>query len=138
MIYGGGTWIDTPSLGGVLFIAKMGRGNVWYENSDLHAQSGAYEWIVYDPRDLAAVAGGKKKQWQIQPKNEWTDDTLPLAEEDRKGWSGVGVGQVNGATFDPKAGCLYVLATGVWKGEVESYPVLYVYRVGPARKGPTP
>ena len=55
-----------------------GPGNVYYQASDRHAQSGAFEWMVYNPADLAAVASGAKQQWQIQPEYEWTTPTLPL------------------------------------------------------------
>ena len=30
----GGTWIDTPTMQGVLFIANVGQGNVWDQNSN--------------------------------------------------------------------------------------------------------
>src|SRR5262249_39835778 len=47
-IYGGGTWIDLPNAAGVLFIGKIGKGNVWYETSDRHAQAGTVLWMIYD------------------------------------------------------------------------------------------
>jgi hypothetical protein len=130
IIFGAGTWIDTPQLGGVLFIAKVGQGNVWYQNSDRHAQSGAFEWMVYDPKDLAAVASGAEQQWQIQPKYEWTTSTLPLGPTDQSGWSGDGFSQVGGVTFDPTTDRLYVLVNGAWQGGTEWYPEVYVYQVG--------
>ncbi len=129
IIFGAATWIDLPSKGGVLFIAKVGRGKVWYEKSDRHAQSGAFEWLVYDPADLAAVASGAKRQWQIQPKHIWTDPALPLGPLDQSGWSGDGVNQVGGLTFDPTTNRLYVLLTAIWKTEVEYHPQIYVYQV---------
>jgi hypothetical protein len=79
------TWIDTPSLGGVLYIAKVGQGNVWYQSSDRNAQKGAFEWLVYDPKGLAAVASGARQQWQIQPKCEWADGSLPLGPPEQPG-----------------------------------------------------
>src|SRR5262249_60003050 len=67
-IYGAGSWIDLPDRQGVLFIAKLGHGNVYYKDSDRHAYPGcSFTWYVYDPKDLAAVATGAKKQWEIQP-----------------------------------------------------------------------
>ena len=86
----GGTWIDTPTMQGVLFIAKVGQGDVWYQDSDRHAQSGAFEWMVYNPADLAAVATGAKQQWQIQPEYEWTTPALPLTDGDVNGFAGSG------------------------------------------------
>jgi hypothetical protein len=129
-IVGGATWIDTPNMQGVLFIAKVGQGNVWYQNSDRHAQSGAFEWMVYDPNDLAAVASGAKQQWQIQPKYEWTTPTLPIGPLDQGGWSGDGNSQIGGVTFDPTTNRLYILVEGAWQGGVETYPEVYAYQVG--------
>jgi len=131
IIYGSSAWIDMPQLGGVLFIAKVGQGNVWYESSDRHAQRGTFEWFVYDPKDIAAVATGAKQQWQIQPKYEWTDNTLPIGL-DQSGWSGDGFNQVGGVTFDSTTNRLYVLVNGSWKdGCCEWYPQVYVYQVQP-------
>jgi PKD repeat protein len=130
LIYGAGTWIDTPNGQGVLFIAKVGQGNVWYQTSDRHSQSGAFEWMVYNPADLAAVASGAKQQWQIQPEYEWTDSTLPLGNLDQSGWEGDGASQVGGITFDPTTNRLYVLVNAVWQNGVEWYPEMYVYQLG--------
>ena len=131
IIYGAGSWIDTPQLGGVLFIAKVGQGNVWYETSDRHAERGAFEWFVYDPKDVAAVATGAKQQWQIQPKYEWIDSVLQMPY-DANGWSGDGLNQVGGVTFDSTTNRLYVLVNGALKdGCCEWYPQVYVYQVQP-------
>jgi PKD repeat protein len=130
VIYGGATWIDLPGLGGVLYIARVGRGNVWYEGSTLHADRGAFEWMVYDPKDLAKVATGALEQWQVQPKYEWVTDTLPLGPLDQSGWSGDGTSQVGGVTFDPSTNRLFVLVNSVWPDGVEWYPEVYVYQVG--------
>ena len=135
IIYGASAWIDTPQLGGVLFIAKVGQGNVWYEASNLHADRGAFEWFVYDPKDLAAVASGAKQQWQIQPKYEWIDSTLPLGPLDQSSLApleGDGTSQVGGVTFDSTTNRLYVLVNAAWKdGCCEWYPQVYVYQVQP-------
>jgi PKD repeat protein len=133
-IWGGGVWIDTPTGGGVLIIAKVGQGNVWYQTSTTHSQSGSYEWMVYDPKDLAAVASGAKQQWQIQPKYEWISQTLPLGEGS-SGWQGDGVNQIGGMSFDPTTNRLYVLSVGAWVNGVVAYPEIYVYQVGPPPSG---
>jgi hypothetical protein len=89
---------------------------------------------VYDPRDLAAVAAGAKKQWQIQPKDEWADDALAQFHQ---GYSGDG-NNFASVTFDPKTNRLYVLITGAWHDGVEDYPQMYVYQVGAPAKPRTP
>jgi PKD repeat protein len=135
-IFDGATWVDTPQLGGVLYIAKVGQGNVWYQNSDRHAQGSAFEWMVYSPKDLAAVASGAEQQWQIQPEYEWTTPTLPVGLEDQFGYSGDGYSQVGGVTFDPTTDRLYVLVNGAYQDGTEYYPEMYVYQVG-APNAPT-
>ena len=138
IIYQGGVWVDTPTGGGVLFIAKVGQGNVWYQNSDRHSQSGAYEWFVYSAKDLAAVASGAEQQWQIQPQYEWTTPTLPLGAVDASGWSGDGFNQIGGITFDPTTNRLYVLENGALSNGSEWYPEMFVYQVGtPPALAPT-
>jgi hypothetical protein len=140
IVFGTGTWIDLPGgKQGVLFIAKVGQGNVWYQASDRHAQSGAFEWLVYNPKDLAAVANGLKQQWQIQPQYAWTSSTLPLPALDAGGWTGDGNNQVGGIAFDPSTNRLYVLVTAAagYNG-FEAWPEIYVYQVGPAVMATTP
>ena len=137
-IFDGGAWIDTPTMQGVLMIAKVGQGNVWYQASDRHAQSGAFEWMVYNPADLAAVASGAKQQWQIQPEYEWTTPALPLGES-QAGYSGDGVQNVEGVAFDPTSNRLYVLesAAANFNG-FESWPEIYVFQVGAPSAPTTP
>ncbi len=127
----GGTWIDTPTMQGVLFIAKVGQGDVWYQDSDRHAQSGAFEWMVYNPADLAAVATGAKQQWQIQPEYEWTTPALPLTDGDVNGFAGGGASMVSGVAFNPTTNQLYVLVNDAWQDPtgVEWYPEVYVFQV---------
>jgi hypothetical protein len=140
LIYGAGTWIDLPGgKQGVLFIAKVGQGNVYYQHSDIRSQTGAFEWLVYNPADLAAVASGLKQQWQIEPEYQWVSSTLPLSPLDVSGWSGNGVSQVGGITFDPSTNRLYVLVNNVanWNGS-EAWPLIYVYQMGPAITATTP
>lgn len=127
-IYGGATWIDTPQGQGVVFLAKIGEGRVWYESSDRHAEGATYEWFVYSPKDLADVATGVKQQWEIQPMYSWLDNgTLP---GDPGGYSGDGIRQVGGATYDANTGRMYVLVTSVDSNGYEAWPRVYAYQVG--------
>jgi hypothetical protein len=137
-IFDAGTWIDTPTMQGLLVIAKVGQGDVYYKTSDRHAQSGSFEWMVYNPADLAAVASGVKQQWQIQPQYEWTTPSLPM-QDSSTGYAGDGSTFADGAVFDPTTNRLYVLvsaATG-WNGS-EAWPEMYVYQVGPPPVSTTP
>jgi uncharacterized repeat protein (TIGR01451 family) len=138
IIYGAGSWIDTPSLGGMLYIAKVGQGAVWYQNSDRHAQRGSFEWMVYDPNDLAKVASGQLQQWQIQPKYEWITPDLPMPIQNQTGWDGDGTAQVGGTTFDPTTNRLYVEVNGAYANGLELFPEVYVFQVGPPPSSTTP
>jgi hypothetical protein len=131
IIYGGATWVDMPGVQGVAFLAKVGQGDVYYQHSDRHSTSAAYEWFVYDPKDLAAVAAGVKQQWQIQPKYEWVDPNLPMPIDQKKAPDilGNGSNQIGGMTFDPSTGRLYVEVNGAHQVGVAWYPQVFVYQV---------
>lgn len=129
-IHGGAVWIDTPNAGGILYLAKMGTGNVYYQTSVTNASGAVYEWLMYNPKDLADVASGIKQQWQIQPLYRWTDASLPVSGYDQNGYQGEGLGNIGGITYDSTTGRMYVLASGVNHQGVEWYPRMYVYQVG--------
>jgi hypothetical protein len=128
-LFGGGVWVDLPDKQAVLFFCVMGHGRVWYEKSDRHAERGQYWCLAFHPRDLAAVAQGRKKQWEVQPAASWEmaygNDAGPKAG----GWTGEPDRMVCGATFDAKSRRLYVLVRNVWKAEVEHYPRVYCWRL---------
>ena len=130
---GGAAWIDTPTMQGVLYIAQVGQGNVYYQTSDRHQQGDALEFMVYNPADLAAVASGAKQQWQIQPEYEWTTPALPESVY------GGSPSYVGGVTFDPTTNRLYVLMEGAtgWNGS-EAWPEMYVFQVGAPATPTTP
>jgi hypothetical protein len=96
---------------------------VYYQQSRTNSDSFSFEWMVYDPKDLADVAQEVKQQWQIQPKYRWNDSTL-------MGPGDVGTNIVGGMTYDETTGRLYVLVSGANKLGVEPYPRMYVYQVG--------
>ncbi|MBL8821227.1 MAG: PKD domain-containing protein [Planctomycetia bacterium] len=127
IIYGSATWIDNSNYGGLLYLAKTGTGNVYYQNSDRHASGFVYEWMIYNPKDLADVASGIKQQWEIQPQYRWVDNVLPSSQNP---WSGDGLSQVGGVTFDSTTNRLYVLVNAVDRDLYESFPRMYVYQVG--------
>ncbi len=129
MLYGAAAWIDMPAVHGLLFLSKMGQGRVRYENATTKADRGVYEWFVYDPRDLADVAQGRKAEDQIQPVARWADPALPLSPLDVAGWEGDGEGQVTGATFDPVDNRLYVLTGATWHSHSEWHPQISVFQL---------
>jgi hypothetical protein len=128
-IWGGGTWLDLPEKHAVLFFCVLGHGRVWYEQSVTHAERGKYWCLAYHPRDLAAVAQGHKKQWEIQPAASWEVAFGKGLGPNLSGWEGEPNQMVCGATFDPRDRRLYVLVRNVWRTEVEYYPRVYCWQV---------
>jgi hypothetical protein len=106
-IDGAGVWIDTPAVSGLLVMPSMGNGRVWYEQSTLRAERSSHWWYVYDPTDLAAVAAGRREQWQIQPRHRWSV-TYPSIDYPLPGWADGPPNPVAGAAFDPATNRLYV------------------------------
>ncbi|MFN0152948.1 MAG: hypothetical protein ACKVUT_01050 [Gaiella sp.] len=102
-----GVWIDTPAVEGVLFLPTMGVGRTWYEASTLRAENAAHWWFVYDPADLARVASGLRKQWQIQPRRFWRV-RVPGLPDPLPGWADSPRNLVTGAVFDHASSRLYV------------------------------
>jgi hypothetical protein len=118
---GGAAWIDLPERQGLLVLAQLGRGHVWYEASDIRCDGQYLEWFVYDPNDLAAVAAGSKAQNDVRPAAMW-EDTVAVGDDGA-------VANFGGAAFDSTTNRLYVLVEGVRHEGVEWYPQMYVYQV---------
>jgi hypothetical protein len=126
-LYQAGTWIDTPTKSGLLFLPTLGNGRVWYETSTLHAARGSHAWYIYDPLSVAEVAKGQP-QWQPQPARQtlvqYPGVTYPLA-----GWADGPHELLNGVSYDSAAQRLYVSirhAQGFYPG---SEQVVYAYQV---------
>jgi hypothetical protein len=121
-IFGGGTWIDLPDKHGMLFVATLGHGRVWYEKSDRHAERVEPWWFLYDPRDLAAVAQGKKRPWEPRPAF-WKVSYPPIPAS--VNWKMT----TPACTFDAPTRTVFVLVPQSYRGEVESYPLVHGWRV---------
>jgi len=123
-LYQGCTWIDRAGSQGIVCIIQVCQGNAYYQASNLHCDSGtgAYEWFVFDPKDLARVANGEIQQHQVQPVSYWTDPNLPLVSYQANGWDGSGFGV--SITYDPLSDQLFVLSTSENHQGVEWYPVM--------------
>ena len=68
-----GNWIDnnagTRTKHGIVCIQRVGKGRMWYQNSQLNQDEDAYEIMVYDPADLNAVKNGTLGAWKVRPKS---------------------------------------------------------------------
>jgi hypothetical protein len=127
-IWQSAVWIDTPSKTGLVYFPTFGNGRTWYENSDLHAERGSHAWLVYDPADLASVAKGAVKSWQIQPTNVWQVQ-YPFSPYPVAGWSGEPWRMVVGASFDQSTNRLYICVRFNVSVGGSTPQVVYAYQV---------
>jgi hypothetical protein len=128
MIWQGAVWIDRPTRHGVLFMPTLGRGRTWYANATLNAEHCVHAWYVYDPAQLADVARGKKKQWQVQPARTWDvqfeNITYPMP-----GWRDEPGRMITGAAFDPSSGTLYTAVRFAFGAGQAAQHLVYAFRV---------
>jgi hypothetical protein len=128
-IWQGAAWIDLPDKHGVVFTPTLGRGRTWYQDSTLHAERSVHAFYVYDPAQLAAVARGKTKQWEVQPAASWDvhfeNLTYPLP-----GWKDEPNRMITGVTFDQAHRILYVAVRFAFGVGAEAQHLVYAYRIG--------
>ena len=48
-VFQGCTWIDTADMGGLVWIAHMGTGDVWYQSSNTNSEGAMFLWEAYLP-----------------------------------------------------------------------------------------
>lgn len=106
-----GVWIDTPTKSAFLAAPILGVGKCWYNTTDPHAMTiagsgAAHWWYFYDPADLAAVASGAKKSWEIQPTEEHAVSYPGVSGQGT--WYDLPDHMITGIVFDPVASRLYV------------------------------
>jgi len=117
-IFGAAIWIDLPDKHGLLMASNMGHGRVWYETSERWADRLEAWWWVYDPRDLAAVAQGRKSPWEPRP-TYWKVDYQPRPSRVL----------TTGLAFDPESRTLFALVPNSIRAEVEHFPLVHAYRI---------
>jgi hypothetical protein len=116
-IWQGGVWVDQPGLHGVLFFPTLGSGRTWYETSTLHAERATHWCYVYDPADLAAVATGRRKQWEIQARR-WFPIRFPGLRYPLPGWANEPENMVVGVAHNPSTRRLYVSVRDTVRGHL--------------------
>ncbi len=127
-IWQGGVWVDTPEKTGLLFFPTLGNGRTWYENSTLNAERSSHWWYVYDPADLAGVALGQRRQWEIQARYTWQVQYAGI-DHPLGGWHDEPTRHVVGATFDALSRTLSVAVRFALGFRTGSPIVVYVYEV---------
>jgi hypothetical protein len=117
-IFGACVWIDLPDKHGLLYASNMGHGRVWYEVSERWAERLEIWWWIYNPKDLADVALGKKQPHEPRPKF-WKVDYQPRQHRPEN----------TGLAFDPETRTLFVIAQQTMKDGLEYFPVVHGYRI---------
>ncbi len=126
----GATWLSAGAADAVLVTGRRGSSSRYGEaepgdcspDKGYHGEPYRPAFLLYDPADLAAVAAGEMRPWEVRPYAEVdpSADLTPSCE-----WN------LAGAAFDTANGLLYVIHTGAdtTTSEFDPYPVVHVYRV---------
>jgi hypothetical protein len=124
--WSGAAWLTAGDKAAVVFVGTKGVGKCWYgfANGVVWPEEGPWpevpaypndnrgwwstefrgQMLFYDPDDLAAVAAGKMKPYELQPyATMWIDDVLYGVKSKQQ------TRHVGAAAFDRKNGLLYVL-----------------------------
>jgi hypothetical protein len=106
MIAQGGVWIDTATVSGYAVFCNISTGRVWYKTSTLHSSGEQYWLYIYAPEDLAAVASGRRQQWQIQPRVTQCI-TIPGIASQLPGHDGEKFNEITGVSWEPTSRRLF-------------------------------
>ncbi|MEZ5317190.1 MAG: hypothetical protein R2752_07285 [Vicinamibacterales bacterium] len=123
--YNTGNWVETATKRGFVAVASLCGGKCYYSHSTLNSDERIAELHVFDPAQLAEVARGRRRPWQVQP--------VAMERLDLPGevWSGSHQGNwtpgnAAAATFDAKTGRFYLA-----RFAVDTFTTrIYVYQVG--------
>jgi PKD repeat protein len=124
--WSGGAWLAAGSKSAVLIVGSKGRGEAYPgeagpqdcdEGQDCRCSSYQGQFLFYSPDELAAVAEGEKRPW----------DVLPYAKlnADQYLWPGCSH-RLGGAAFDRDRGIVYVLQRFADRW---SQPLVHVFKV---------
>ncbi len=127
MMYQGGAWIDTPTKSGIVFTPVISHGRCYYNNSTLNAGSASHSWFMYSADQLAEVATGKKKEWEIQP--TFWDVKYPGVTYPLPGFAGASAHMITGSTYDATTQTYYVAVKAAMGRFVGSATYVYAYKV---------
>ena len=113
-------WIDTDDVSALVFIVQQPTGKMDYAlQGAVFSNTWQFRLYIYDPKQLAEVAEGKREPWNVRGK--W----YPLPKLGR------GFSRPYGMWWDTERKILSVLmADGWWPGGSESYPVVLEFEVG--------
>ena len=114
--WGGGAWVEAGSQSALFMFGQKGLGDNCYgtpgdtcppslcsDSQGWHSDPYEAQILVYDPADLAAVAGGALQPWQVLPAAVEHPGELLFNPE---------CGVLNGVTYDAANGYVYVTESG--------------------------
>jgi hypothetical protein len=110
-IFQAAAWPATPKRHGLLYFPTLGNGGLRYRESSIEADRYSHWCMVYDPADLAAVAQGQRREWEIQPRRSGRM-ALPGVALPRPGWRDLPDVTVVGCAYDPADLRLYLAVRG--------------------------
>jgi hypothetical protein len=131
-----GLLIDLPDKHGYIAFVRLATGRIGYDYGAIGAAGGCHWWYVYDPKDLGAVAEGRKKPGQVLP-HSMTQVTYPdagrrilerLQAQGAVHASGL-LPPVTGSCFDERERTLYLLKPCAVEAGMEFHPCVHAYRV---------
>lgn len=126
-VEGAAVWIDEPSRHGLLYFAELNTGRIAYEFGGLQADGHRPYWYVYDPKDLAEVASGRREPWQVGPADV-TPVEYPATGESQDASTGA-ARRVAGAAYDRASHTLFVEVLNGFQGDGEQFPLIHAYRL---------
>jgi hypothetical protein len=128
-------WIDLPTKHGVIVGATVGMDRNWYQGSTLNADSGAHEFMIYNPTDLGSVASGSVEPWEIQATTRWMHEfpnvSYPLYSNNGTSGPNQGClqwGRLAGMAYEPTQSRLYCCTKLNYGGSITE-PLVHVYEV---------
>ena len=93
-------FVDTPRRHGLIVFYHLQTGRIGYDYGAVTAAGREHWWYFYDPKDLAAVAKGRRKPGQVMPHSR-RPVTLP-------GGLPLAASPITGSCFDAERKLLYV------------------------------
>lgn len=133
--YGAVSWIDndagTRTRHGLVAIATLGDGNVWYETSQLHREGQKYEVHIFDPSHIAEAMAGARSKFNVRPTHAFDiTSILEGVPSGNDGGSGLPYLKITACDYDATTQRLYVAMHGFPNGVNQVKMRLYVFAVG--------
>ncbi len=131
---GTAAWIDndagTRSKHGLVTVANLGTGAVWYQMSDLHFIDRDYEIHVYNPAVIGEAVLGTRPPWNVRPTYAWSIRSLLEGVPTGEGQgSSQQARHISGVAFNSITSRLYLGLYGVSAGVNAAKLRVYVFSV---------